>query len=48
MYDRPSVLARFLGRPPKPLNWTVVAWVVAIGWVVLACALYIAPSMLSH
>jgi hypothetical protein len=48
MYHRPSDFARLLGRPPKALNWTMVAWVVTIGWLMLACALYVAPSMLAH
>jgi len=48
MQDRPSALGRFLGRPPKALNWTVVAWVVGVVWLVLAVILCVAPNILRH
>ena len=48
MQERPSALGRFLGRPPKTLNWTVVAWVVAVVWLMLAVALCVAPNILVH
>lgn len=46
MYDRPSAPGRFLGRPPKALNWAVVAWVVGVVWLLLAVALCVAPNIL--
>jgi hypothetical protein len=48
MQERPSALGRFLGRPPKALNWTVVAWVVGVVWLMLAVALCVTPNILHH
>jgi hypothetical protein len=48
MQDRPSALGRFLGRPPKALNWTMVAWVVGVVWLMLAVALWVVPYILPH
>ena len=49
MQNRPDVFARFLGRSPKALNWTVISLVIAVVWIILACALcVVAPGLLSH
>jgi hypothetical protein len=49
MQDRPSVFARFLGRPPKALDWVVLASLLTVVSMILACAVcVIGPDILFH
>ena len=49
MQDRPSALGRFLGRPPKALDWVALASLLTVVSLVLGCALcVVGPDLLSH
>src|SRR5215831_1340369 len=49
MQDRPSALGRFLGRPPKALDWVALASVLTLVSLILACALcVVGPDLLSN
>jgi hypothetical protein len=47
MPHRPGVFARFLGRPPRTLDWALLATLLSVVSLILVCAIYVvAPGIL--